>query len=293
MIPRALEGRCAVISGASQGLGLEIANRYLEAGASLAICGRDAGMLENAVAHLQGMALPDQTVFGVQADVSKAADVQRFADQAIKQFGRVDILVNNAGIAGPCGATESVDWNEWLHAIEVNLLGSVLMCRAMLPHFKSAANGKIIQLSGGGATSPMPMVSAYAVSKAAVIRFVETLAEETRAYHIDVNAIAPGPLHTRLLEEFISAGPERIGMEFHARSQRVKREGGASLARGADLAVFLGSARSNGITGKLLSAIWDPWESLPDHLAELQATDIYTLRRILPKDRDMIWGDLD
>jgi 3-oxoacyl-[acyl-carrier protein] reductase len=250
-------------------------------------------MLEKAVAHLEAMAQANQMVFGMQADVSKAADVQMFADAAIRQLGRVDILVNNAGIAGPFGTIESVDWNEWIHAIEVNLLGSVLTCRALLPHFKNASRGKIIQLSGGGATSPMPMLSAYAVSKAAIIRFVETLAEETRAHHIDVNAISPGALNTRMLDQFIAAGPERIGADFHARSRRVKQEGGVPLARGADLAVFLGSEHSNGITGKLLSAIWDPWECLPDHLAELQATDIYTLRRILPKDRDMTWGGVE
>jgi NAD(P)-dependent dehydrogenase (short-subunit alcohol dehydrogenase family) len=229
----------------------------------------------------------------MQADVSKAADVQRFVDEAIRQLGRVDILVNNAAIAGPFGTIESVEWNEWLHAIEVNLLGSVLTCRALLPHFKKASGGKIIQLSGGGATSPMPMLSAYAVSKAAVIRFVETLAEETRAHHIDVNAISPGALNTRMLDQFIAAGPERIGAAFHARSRRVKQEGGVPLTRGADLAVFLASEQSNGITGKLLSAVWDPWESLPAHLADLQATDIYTLRRIVPKDRDMSWGETE
>src|SRR4029077_7270097 len=123
-------------------------------------------------------------------------------DRALREFGRLDVLVNNAGIAGPIGPTEGVDWDEWIHAIEINLLGSVLLCRAVLPHFKQAGYGKIVQLSGGGATNPLPLLSAYAASKAAVIRFMETLAEETRPHHIDVNSIAPGALNTRILDQF-------------------------------------------------------------------------------------------
>ena len=183
--------------------------------------------------------------------------------------------------------------NEWFRAIEINLLGAVLLSRAVLPHFKKAARGKIIQLSGGGLRVRCPCLSAYAASKAAVIRFVETLAEETRPHHIDVNAIAPGALNTRMLDEFLAAGPERIGSAFYERSLRQKKDGGAPLGKGADLAVFLGSPSSDGITGKLISAVWDPWEALPDHLDDLNGTDIYTLRRIVPGDRGMAWGNGD
>jgi NAD(P)-dependent dehydrogenase (short-subunit alcohol dehydrogenase family) len=136
-------------------------------------------------------------------------------------------------------------------------------------------------------------LSAYAASKAAVVRFVETLAEETRGDRIDVNALAPGSLDTRMLDEFIAAGPDRIGREFHERSVKLKRDGGVPLAKGAELAVFLGSSLSDGITGKLLSAVWDPWETLPQHREALNATDVYTLRRILPADRGLTWGEED
>jgi NAD(P)-dependent dehydrogenase (short-subunit alcohol dehydrogenase family) len=162
-----------------------------------------------------------------------------------------------------------------------------------LPHFKQAGHGKIVQLSGGGATNPLPNLSAYAVSKTAVVRFVETLAEETRPYRIDVNALAPGPLDTRMLDEFIAAGPERIGAAFFERSVQHKRAGGFPLHQGASLAVFLGSSLSDGITGKLISAPWDNWRILPDHLDDLNRTDIYTLRRIVPRDRTLSWGDSD
>ena len=290
---RILENRYAIITGASVGLGFEIAKKYLEAGASLMICARNEMLLDKAALALRPLAGTGQSVLALPADVSKLGDVTALVGAALRAFGRLDVLVNNAGVAGPCGAVENVDLKEWFRTIEINLLGSVLLSRAILPHFKQAARGKIIQLSGGGATSPLPGLSAYAASKAAVIRFVETLAEETRPHHIDVNAIAPGALNTRMLDEFLAAGPERIGAAFYERSLRQKKDGGTPLGKGADLAVFLGSPLSDGITGKLISAVWDPWEALPNHLEDLNGTDIYTLRRIVPGDRGMAWGDDD
>jgi len=167
----------------------------------------------------------------------------------------------------------------------------VLMARALLPHFRAHRYGKIVQLSGGGATSPLPRISAYAASKAAVIRFAETLAEETRGDGIDVNAIAPGALNTRLLDQVLEGGAEAVGPEFHARAVRQKQEGGAPLERAAALAVYLASAASDGLTGKLLSAVWDPWETLGEHRADLDGSDVYTLRRIQPSDRGLPWGE--
>jgi 3-oxoacyl-[acyl-carrier protein] reductase len=88
----------------------------------------------------------------------------------------------------------------------------------------------------------------------------------------------------------LAAGPEKVGRNFYEKSLKQKEQGGAPLEKGADLAVFLASSASDGITGKLLSAIWDPWEELPGHAAELNKTDIYTLRRIVPRDRGYDWG---
>jgi NAD(P)-dependent dehydrogenase (short-subunit alcohol dehydrogenase family) len=289
-IANVLENRCALVTGASQGLGREIARHYLAAGASLAICARDQQLLETAAAELRTLARPGQAVLAVPADVSRPEDVARLVAAALAHFGHLDILVNNAGVAGPTGAVESLDWDEWVYTLQTNLLGAVLLSRAVLPHFKRAGRGKIVQLSGGGATQPLPMRSAYAASKAAVVRFVETLAEETRAYRIDVNALAPGPLNTRMLDQLLAAGPSTAGGELHELWLRQKQRGGVPLGKAAELAVFLGCDMSNGITGKLLSAVWDPWNTLPDHLQVLNSTDVYTLRRIVPHDRHLDFG---
>jgi 3-oxoacyl-[acyl-carrier protein] reductase len=165
------------------------------------------------------------------------------------------------------------------------------MSKELVPHFRSQGYGKIIQISGGGATNPLPMLSAYAVSKAAIVRFAETLAEELRGVGVDVNAISPGALNTGMLNEILEAGPEKVGQEFYERSLKQKLLGGAPLTRGAELAVFLASAKSDGITGKIISALWDKWEVWPAHILELDQSDAYTLRRIVGKDRGIDWGD--
>jgi NAD(P)-dependent dehydrogenase (short-subunit alcohol dehydrogenase family) len=284
-----LEGRNAIITGANQGLGLEIARAFVREGANILICAREKRRLDDALRHLLGFAKPGQKVIAETANVSREDHARYLVERAVDEFGNVQILVNNAGIYGPKGTIDEVDWSEWVRTIETNLYGSVLMCRYIIPHMRERLYGKIIQLSGGGATNPLPRISAYAASKAAIIRFAETLAEEMREYLIDVNGIAPGALNTRLLDEVIDAGPDKVGRQFYERALKQKAEGGAPLDRGADLCVFLASAASDGITGKLLSAIWDPWEELPQHALDL-AGDIYTLRRIVPKDRGLKWG---
>ena len=284
-----LQGRTAIITGASQGLGLAIAMQYVAAGASVIICARDEGMLSDAADVLKRCASNDQGIFHMVVDVAESESVDALIDFAIDKMGRIDILVNNAGIYGPKGPTDSVDWVQWVQALNVNLLGSVLMCRGVITHMKRQGYGKIVQLSGGGATNPLPNLSSYAVSKAGIVRFIETLAIEAAEYGIDANAIAPGALNTRMLDEVLASGPEAVGKEFYERALQQKASGGAGLEKGARLAVFLGSADSDGITGKLISAIWDPWEELDRYKADLEDSDIYTLRRIVPSDRGLDW----
>ena len=283
--PYELAGRNAVITGASQGLGKEIARAYLAAGANVLICARSVADLQQAQSELQQGVANSGCVLAEIADVSRTEDASRIVNVALKRWGHVDVLVNNAGVYGPLGPSDETDWSEWTRAIEINVYGSVLPTRALLPHFKERRYGKIVQISGGGATNPLPRITAYAASKAAVIRFAESVAEEVRDFGIDVNAIAPGALNTRMLDQVIASGPAAVGEVFHARMERIKAEGGTSLQRGAALAVFLGSAASDGLTGRLISAAWDPWEDLTNRREEIAGTDIYTLRRITPADR--------
>ena len=286
-----LAGRNAVITGANQGLGLAIAQAYVVAGASVLICARGEERLEEARRTLVLTAGAGQVVAAEAADVSSPDDVARLAARALAIFPQVHVLVNNAGVYGPMGPIDTLDWTEWVRAMAINVHGSVLPCRAFLPHFKERGYGKIVQISGGGATNPLPRITAYAASKAAVVRFAESLALEVKAFNIDVNAIAPGALATRMLDEVLAAGPDAVGQEFYDRMVKTKEQGGTPLEVGAALAVFLGSAASDGITGRLLSAVWDPWEELPNHRDDLDRSDVYTIRRVVPRDRGFTWGD--
>jgi NAD(P)-dependent dehydrogenase (short-subunit alcohol dehydrogenase family) len=315
-----LKGLNTLITGGSQGLGKVIAEHFLREGANVALCARGEKELVDTRTELAGK-FPSQKVFSRACDVSSEKQVNELIAFALRELGSLQALVLNAGIYGPMGPTESVSLGEWRRAMDINLYGVLLPCRAVIPHFKADLGGsrgneaqtqkksetpsasadlrrddhdvpyrKIIILSGGGATNPLPNISAYAASKAAVVRLMETLAEELKASHVDVNAIAPGALATRLVDEVLAAGPEKVGAAFYAKNKQWKENGATPLELGARLAVYLASAQSDGITGKLISAQWDPWEKLHEFKADLNS-DIYALRRIVPKDRGKTWGD--
>jgi NAD(P)-dependent dehydrogenase (short-subunit alcohol dehydrogenase family) len=285
-----LAGRTAIITGASQGLGAAIAEHFLTEGANVVLCARNADELEAQRKRLAA-AYGAERVSATPADISVRSDVDALFDAAQSRHGQLSILVSNAGVYGPMGAIDSVDWDEWVQAIAINLTGNVYCARKALAAFKPQGYGKILMLSGGGATNPLPGISAYAASKAAIVRFTETLALEAREWNIDVNAIAPGALMTRLTDQLISAGPDRVGAALHARMVKLKQEGGTPLSTGAELCGYLASAESDGLTGRLISAPWDPWPFSPEQRQEIAESDIYALRRIVPKDRGKKWGD--
>jgi len=285
----ALRGRSAIITGANQGLGFAIARHFVEAGANVLLAARDSERLHQAEAELKSLARPGQILVSQAADVSQPADCHALVSRALEVLPNLTILVNNAGVYGPIGRVEDNDWDDWVQTLQINLFGTVLMCRAILPHLREQRYGKIINLSGGGATAPLPRFSSYAASKAAVVRFTETLAEEVREHRIDVNAIAPGALNTRLLDQVLAAGPDKTGPTFYERACKQRDAGGAPLDKGASLAAFLASEASDGITGRLLSAVWDNWTDLPTRQQQLSKSDIYTLRRIVPEDRGQKW----
>lgn len=280
-----LDGKRSLITGATQGLGRVIAEEFLREGAKVAFCGRTAEGVRQAMERLSGLG----EVRGFVCDVSNGGEVEAFVEEALDWLGGVEVLVNNAGLLGPIGSVSDAVWNDWEHTVAVNLFGTVRMCRIVVPKMTKAGLGKIINLSGGGATTPMPGFSAYAASKAAVVRFTETLAMELAGSGVEVNAVAPGLLKTRMMDQMLEAGPERAGRQQIETVMRSAETGGTPPALAAKLCVFLASEGSNGITGKLISAPWDPWENLPAHMEDLQSTDIYTLRRITPKDRGMSW----
>lgn len=275
-----LKGKNAVITGASRGLGKAIATEFVKQGANVLICARDTNRLMEVRAELREYGTD---VFILRADVSDKRKLDRIYNVAVDYFGKVDILVNNAGIQGAKGLIEDTDWDEWTRTIQTNLMSVVYLCRLFIPHFRKNGSGKIINISGGGAANPRPYFSAYATSKAGVVRFSETIAEELRGSGVYVNCVAPGALNTSMLEEVLNAGEKKVGKEYYKKALLQKKMGGSSVENAAELVAFLGSDKSDEITGKLVSAIWDEWRwRLTAGVDEIKESDIYTLRRILP-----------
>jgi NAD(P)-dependent dehydrogenase (short-subunit alcohol dehydrogenase family) len=284
-----LSGRTAIVTGASQGLGAAVAERFLAAGAAVMLCARNAGDLEQRRRQLAEAYSPDR--IAVQAaDVARETEVDAVFEAALSRFETIHILVNNAGITGPIGTLDSIDWSEWLRTIAINLGGTAYCSRKAVALFAPQGFGKIINITGGGASDPLPRMSAYAVSKAAIVRFTETLAWEVKGNGIDVNAVAPGPLATRMFGQLIAAGPDRIGPELFDVITKLKASGATPLELGAELCAYLASPKSDGLSGRMIAARWDPWPFTTGIKDEIQNSDIYTLRRITPQDRGRTWG---
>lgn len=281
---RALEGRCVVVTGASMGIGLATARACLEAGARVTICSRHARDLEAALASLDAGDRASAQI----ADVTRVTEVDALLETAADRHGSLHAVIHSAGVYGPIGPVADLDPDEWFDAVRTNLFGTFLVARQAVRRFRTSGGGRIVLFSGGGAASPFPRYTSYACSKVAVVRFTETLAQEVAQEGIEVNCIAPGFVITRLHQQTVEAG-ERAGDAFLATTKKQIESGGVSPDVAAATAAFLASDLARGITGKFVSAPYDGWRDWPAHLEELRSSDIFTLRRILPKDRGGVW----
>ena len=297
-----------LITGASQGLGKHLAESFWRYGYNLILISRRKIILDNfANSLINSMADYDshvgnlQQIFNYDCDFASPTDIDRLIETLFQNHLSIEVLINNAAIQGPVGKTHKL-WDtfpeSYIDAIQVNLLAPIELSSRLIPLMTNSkirsphSGGSIINISGGGATAPRANFSAYATSKAGLVRFSETLAEEVKDLGIRVNCIAPGAMKTAMMQEVLDKGVQFVGAAEFATAQKIMSEGGASMERVAELALYLAGPDSTGITGKLISAMWDNWPALSGHTEEIKASDIFTLRRIAGRDRGMPWADL-
>ena len=270
-----LDGQVAIITGAGRGIGRAIALAYAREGAKLVLAARSEEDLEQSVAAVTEAG---GEAVAIRTDVTSQIGTARLARRTVEQFGRIDILVNNAGISGPIGPLQDNNIEDWVDTINVNLTGTFLVCRAVIPRMLEQGGGKIVNLSGAGVANAWSNMSAYCASKAAVVRMTEVLAQELEDKGIMVNALGPGSVHTSMWEKMTEQAAEAGADFIHGLGQRVLSGGGASIDDCAELAVWLASGDSGSLTGRIISAAADDFRNLGPRIPEIMEGDAYTLR---------------
>ena len=269
---RTLKDRGVLITGAGRGIGKRLAMGFAGAGARIGLLARSQAQLDVAkleIEHAGGTALR------IRADVRDFEQMCAAVERMRAAFGGVHVLIAAAAMQGPIGPLAETRPKAWAEAVETNLIGVMNVCRAVLPHMIERRSGKIIILSGGGAACSRPFFSAYAASKAAVVRLAETLADEVRDDNVQINCMAPGGSYTHMTDEIIHAGT-RAGPREVEQAEKIRVTGGVAPEKQIQLALFLASERSNHVTGKLIH-IQDDWKRL-EH--ENMNPELYTLRRL-------------
>jgi NAD(P)-dependent dehydrogenase (short-subunit alcohol dehydrogenase family) len=265
-----LEARRILVTGGSLGIGLEVSRALARQGHRVIVAAREIEAIDAALDALDGSSHE-----GVAIDVSNPRGWDDVAAR-IDGGGRLHGLVTAAGVLGPIGPLNMLPAADLIETIAINLVGTMLALRFALPRLH-ASGGRAVTFSGGGGTSPLPRYDAYAASKAAVVRLTENVAASGE---VEINAVAPGFVATRMHEETLRAGPDAAGQTYYTRTQEQLAQGGFAAAEAAALVCFLLSDDARGITGRLISAQWDPWRE--DGFRERLRTDdsLATLRRI-------------
>ena len=280
-----LKDKVAIITGGSRGIGKAIAERFAQEGCNLLLASRTKSELEKTAESIKKQ-FPVK-VSSYQTDIGNENEVISMVQQTITEFGKLDILVNNAAIIGPMGEISKIDGKEFFNTLQNNIGGTVFCTKAVIPYMKSQKQGCIINLSGGGGLYPLPYYDAYSASKVAIVRLTENFSLELEEYNINVTAISPGAVNTKMFDEQLIADKNSIGEKNWKDLQNRLSTGGDSIAKAPELALFIASQNRKELNGRVISAIWDNWEKISNQKDKIIDTDIFQMRRIVPEDRDV------
>lgn len=272
-----LKNKVIAITGAGRGIGKSLAEACKKQNARVAICARSESELNETLAELKK--INQEPCFAMKCDVVDPVQTKKFFESVQKELGSLYGLICAAGVYGHIGSFLESSFEQWEKALDINLKGTALSIHTAAPYFDKSSSGRVILFSGGG-QGPLPNFSAYAISKGGIWRMTETLGAELAQKNIFLNAIAPGAVNTKLLDELLDAGPERVGKEFYEKSLAQREQGGTSPMKSAELALYLLSEKSTGLYGKTLSAVWDPYKDFTN-LEKMSSSDIYQVRRVV------------
>jgi ketoreductase len=263
-----------VVTGASAGIGAALCRAFAADGHRLFICARRGEKLAEVARDLPG-------TFHAPCDVSAETDVVRFFRSVAEHTPHIDGVIHCAGSLGPVGRITETDAQTWLAAIHANLYGAFLVAKHAIPLMPASRRPRIVLLSGGGAFDPMPHLSAYGVAKAGIVRLAETLAIELAPDNIAVNVLAPGFVDTHIFDPLFEAGPARGGTLFETVRRLRAQWKDSDIDRPIACARFLLSDAAAPLTGKTISARFDPWDTPEFHarIKEIAASGLYTTQR--------------
>jgi len=194
----ALDGKVALVTGGSRGIGLAIAQAFARASASVAICGRSEETLSRAAALITQERVGAEVTW-VRCDVSRFADARHLHATVDKQLGVPDVIVNNAGTVVRLRLDE-LNEDDWDHVVDANLKGTFNVTRVFLPQIRARRSGRIINVSSISGRQGTARLTAYCAAKHGVVGFTRALAEEAREYGVQVNALCPGSVDTEMLK---------------------------------------------------------------------------------------------
>ena len=264
--------KTVLITGGGRGIGKRFALGFARLGARIALLGRSKAEID--LAHIE-IEQAGANALRIRADVTDPEQMALAVDRVRVVFGGgVDILICAAAISGPLNSFLQAPLKAWTEAIQINLLGVVHSCRAVLPSMIEKRAGKVIVLVCDTDDVPKVHFSAYTTSKAAVVRFAEALSAEVSDANVQVNCFDPGPAYTNLTDEIIRAD-DRLEPRVVAAAKETRRTGGIPPEQQLALAAFLASEQSNHITGKLIH-VTDDWKKLKNTTLR---PDALTLRR--------------
>ena len=289
--------KTGLITGATGGLGFELVKYFYANGYSLVITDINLNKLKKVKKEIQNLRINNkQTIDIYKLDFNRIEKIKfdKLKIFVLKNIGTPAVIINCAGFIGKIGKAWETEAKDYVNAFNCNLFSVIEICSRFVPLMIKKKYGKIINVAGGGATSPRENFTPYALAKTSIVRYTENLARELELLqgnlNLNVNCISPGIMKSGMTKHILEFGKRNVGKNEIDKLKKEFSKETDSKKLAAELCLFLASKESDGVSGKLISAVWDNWKDLPKRKKDIADSDVYTLRRIIPSDRGFKWS---